>query len=88
MLDAPEGGLSIGRSVWRAATEQLETVRVARLPFAVLRLFDYLASYRECLRDFALSDAALRDPALALLVPREDGGQRRISGGSVSLSPS
>lgn len=79
MLAVPEGGLSVGRSVRRAAGEQLETVRLGRLPFAVLRLFDYLTSYRECLRHFALSEAARRDPALAVLMPRRDEGRRRVT---------
>ena len=79
MLAVPEGGLPVGRTVRRAAGEQLETVRLGRLPFAVLRLFDYLTSYRECLRHFALSEAALHDPALAVLMPRRDEGRRRVT---------
>jgi hypothetical protein len=87
MLAVPEGGLPVGRSVWRAAQGQLETVRLVRLPFAVLRLYDYLTSYRECLRHFALSEAAHRDPALAVLTPRGDHGHRGVTAPAVAPAP-
>jgi GT2 family glycosyltransferase len=87
MLAVPEGGLPVGRSVWRAAQGQLETVRLVRLPFAVFRLFDYLTSYRECLQHFALSDAAHRDPALAVLMPRADHGHRGVTAPAAAPAP-
>jgi glycosyltransferase involved in cell wall biosynthesis len=80
MLGNPTGGLVIKQCVRRVAIAQLRTASILRLPNSVLRLYHYLTSFRECLRDFVLSTDTAADPSTAVLVPRVDTLSRSLTG--------
>jgi hypothetical protein len=69
LLKTRAGELSVRKSVLAEARRQLTTINLTRLANNSFRLFHYLASYRECLVGYEISQAAGSDPATAVLTP-------------------
>jgi glycosyltransferase involved in cell wall biosynthesis len=69
LLRTRAGELSVRTSMIAEARRQLTTIRLTRLANNSFRLFHYLASYRECLVGYEISQAAGSGPATAVLTP-------------------
>jgi hypothetical protein len=81
----PQGGLVVRDEVRTLIRDQLATIRLKRLPFATFRLLHLAASYRECLRDYAVALPEGASNAEAVLVPRRDGSDRRTTAAAIRL---
>ena len=83
LLEDPGGGRAIRDCVTAMARGQLKHLRLRRAVMTTFHFVHYVGSYRECLRNFALSSAA---PVQAVLMPRTDTGSRAVTAGVVSAS--
>lgn len=68
MLREP-GTIRVGPAVRTEIRSQLTTLKLTRLPNNAFRLVHYIRAYRDCLRDYELTDGN-RDPVTAVLQRR------------------